>query len=163
MNELLSKDRVPYTMKVLSDAKSHTMFQLIASSSLGGLRTMDLNRDLQITLKQFYKRISNLVSAGLARRQGGRYFLTSYGKLIVASLDIMGKASANFEKLVAIDSMEAPNISNNMPEEERRKIVEILISNRQIKEILLLKGANLQSSTHDDKTLSQHIPRLTSS
>jgi hypothetical protein len=159
----LSKDHVPYTMKVLSDAKSLTMFQLIAASSPGGLRTMELNRNLQITLKQFYMRISNLVSAGLARRQGGRYFLTSYGKLIVASLDIMGKASANFEKLVAIDSMEAPNIANNMPAEERRKIVEILISNRQIKEILLLQGAKLQSSLHDEKTLSQHIPRLTSS
>jgi hypothetical protein len=48
----------------------------------------------------------------------------------------------------AIDSMEAPNIANNMPEEERRKIVEILISNRQIKDILLLQGANSQSSLH---------------
>jgi predicted transcriptional regulator len=150
-------------MKVLSDAKSLTMFQIIAASSPGGLRTTELNHNLQITLKQLYMRISNLVKAGLARRQGGRYFLTSYGKLIVASLDIMGKASANIEKLVAIDSMEAPNIANNMPEEERRKIVEILISNRQIKEILLLQGGNLQSSLHDDKTLSQPIPRLTSS
>ena len=87
--------------------------------------------------------------------------IRKHGKLVVASLDIMGKASANFEKLVAIDSMEAPNIANNMPAEERRKIVEILISNRQIKEILLLKEGNLQSSSHDDKTLSQYISRLT--
>jgi hypothetical protein len=159
----LFKDHVPYTMKVLSDAKSLTMFQLIASSSPGGLRTMELNRALRITLKHFYMRISNLVSAGLARLQGGRYFMTSFGKLIVASLDIMGKTSANFEKLVAIDSMETPNIANNMPEEERRRIVEILISNRQIKEILLLQGAKLQSSLHDDESISQHIPRLTSS
>jgi predicted transcriptional regulator len=150
-------------MKVLSDAKSLTMFQIIAASSPGGLRTTELNRDLQITLKQFYMRISNLVKAGLARRQGSRYFLTSYGKLIVASLDIMDKASANFEKLVAIDSMEASNIANNMPVEERRKIIEILISNRQIKEILLLQRENLQSSLHDDKTLAQHIQRPTPS
>jgi predicted transcriptional regulator len=159
----LSKDHVPYTMKVLSDAKSLTMFQIIAASSPGGLKTTELNRDLQITLKQFYMRISNLVKAGLARRQGSRYFLTSYGKLIVASLDIMDKASATFEKLVAIDSMEASNIANNMPVEERRKIVEILISNRQIKEILLLQGGNLQSSLHDDKTLAQHMQQPTSS
>jgi predicted transcriptional regulator len=150
-------------MKVLSDAKSLIMFQTIAASSPGGLRTSELNRDLQITLKQLYMRISNLVNAGLARRQGGRYFLTSYGKLIVASLDIMDKASANFEKLVAIDSMEASNIANNMPVEERRKIIEILISNRQIKEILLLQRENLQSSLHDDKTLAQHIQRPTPS
>jgi predicted transcriptional regulator len=141
-------------MKVLSDAKSLIMFQIIAASSPGGLRTTELNRDLQITLKQLYMRISNLVNAGLARRQGGRYFLTSYGKLMVASLEIMNKASSNFEKLVAIDSMEASNIANNMPEEERRKIVEILISNQQIKEILLLQRGKSQSSLDDDRPLS---------
>jgi predicted transcriptional regulator len=149
-------------MKVLSDAKSLIMFQIIAASSPSGLRTTELNRDLQITLKQLYMRISNLVNAGLARRQGGRYFLTSYGKLIVASLDVMDKASANFEKLVAIDSMAASNIANNMPEEERRKIVEILISNQQIKEILLLQRKS-QSSLDDDRIVAQHIQRLTSS
>jgi hypothetical protein len=47
--------------------------------------------------------------------------VTSYGKLIIASLDIMDKASANSEKLVAIDSMEAPNIANIMPEEKDRR------------------------------------------
>jgi predicted transcriptional regulator len=157
----LSKDHVPYTMKVLSDAKSLIMFQIIAASPPGGLRTTELNRNLQITLKQLYMRISNLVNAGLARRQGGRYFLTSYGKLIVASLDIMDKASANFEKLVAIDSMEASNIANNMPEEERRKIVEILISSQQIKEILLLQRGKSQSSLDDDRIVAQHIQQLT--
>jgi hypothetical protein len=49
-----------------------------------------------------------------------------------------------------------------MPEEERRKIVEILISNRQIKEILLLQGGTLQSSLHEN-TQSQQMQRLRSS
>jgi predicted transcriptional regulator len=150
-------------MKVLSDTNSLAMFQIIAASSPGGLRTTQLNGDLQITLKQFYVRISKLVNAGLARRQGGRYFLTSYGKLILASLDIMDKASSYFEKLVAIDSMEATNIANNMPEEERRKIVEILISNRQIKDILLLRGGDLQSGLRDHDTQSEQVQRLRSS
>jgi predicted transcriptional regulator len=163
LERILPKDHVPYTMKVLSDAKSLIMFQIIAASSPGGLRTTELNRDLRITLKQLYMRISSLVNAGLARRQGGRYFLTSYGKLMVASLEIMNKASSNFEKLVAIDSMEASNIANNMPEEERRKIVEILISNQQIKEILLLQRGKSQSSLDDDRIVAQHIQRLTSS
>lgn len=159
----MSEDHVPYTMKVLSEAKSLIMFQIIAASSPGGLSTTELNRDLQITIKQLYMRISNLVNAGLARRQDGRYSLTSYGKLIVASLDIMNKASANFEKLVAIDSMEASNIANNMPEEERRKIVEILISNQQIQEILLLQRKKSQSSLDDDRIVAQHTQQLPSS
>jgi hypothetical protein len=62
----------------------------------------------------------------------------------------MKKASACFEKLVAIDSMQASNIANNMPDEERRKIVEILISNQQIKETLLLQRGKSESNLDDD-------------
>lgn len=102
--------------------------------------------------------MSYLVRAGLVLRKTGRYFLTSYGKVILTSLDIMNNASANFQKLVAIDSMERSIIANNMPEEERRKIVEILISNQQIKEILFLQGGTLRSNMYDN-TLAQHIQR----
>lgn len=150
-------------MKVLSDTKSLLLFQTIAACPPNGLRTSELNRDLQLTLKQLYMRMSYLVRAGLVLRKTGRYCLTSYGKVILTSLDIMNNASANFQKLVAIDSMERSIIANNMPEEERRKIVEILISNQQIKEILLLRRGKSQSSLNDDRIVEQHIQRLSSS
>ena len=73
------------------------------------------------------------MSAGLVRKQSGRYSLTSYGRVIQMSLDIMNKASFNYHKLLAIDTIEASSISNAMPEEERKKIVQVLIQNSQIK------------------------------
>jgi predicted transcriptional regulator len=137
-------------MKALSDTKSLILFQTIAASSPGGLRTSELNYNLQLPLKQLYTRISLLAKAGLVRRQDGRYYLTSYGKVIRASLDVMNNASVNYQKLVAIDKIKASDVANNMPEEERRKIVEILISNRQIKEVLLQEGM-LRSDLDDTK------------
>lgn len=124
-------------MKALSDAKSLILFQTIAASSPEGLRTSKLNDNLQISPKQLYTRISSLMIAVLVSRQGGRHLLTSYGEVILSSLDIMNEASAYYQKLVAIDIIEGSDIANNMPEEERREVVEILISNQQIRNVLL--------------------------
>jgi predicted transcriptional regulator len=79
---------------------------MIAAFSHHGLRTSELNLELELTSKQLYMRISYLRKAGLVRRQSGRYFLSSYGKVIRAYLDIMNDPSTNYEKLAAVDSIE---------------------------------------------------------
>jgi hypothetical protein len=156
VNDVSSTDLVPLTMKTLSDAKSLILFQTIAASSLTGLRTSELNYNLQLPLKQLYTRILSLAKTGLVRRQDGRYFLTSYGKVIRTSLDIMNKASVNYHKLAAIDTIEVSGSADNMPEEERRKIIEILIPSQRIKEVLL-QGPTIESNLHDSKVPLQQI------
>ncbi len=70
----------------------------------------------------------------------------------------MNKASFNYHKLVAIDAIETLNVNNNaMPEEERKKIVQVLIQNRQIKDILL-NGSNMQPDAANNETEVQCIP-----
>lgn len=149
-------------MKALADVKSLILFETISVSSPPGLRSNDLNRNLRLTSKQLYSRVSSLVRAGLVRKQSGRYSLTSYGRVIQISLDIMNKASFNYHKLLAIDTIEASSISNAMPEEERKKIVQVLIQNRQIKDILL-NGSNMQSDGAENETKSQSMSNLISS
>ena len=124
-------------MKALSDVKSLVLFETVAASSPSGLRSDELNRNLRLTPKQLYSRISPLTNAGLVKKQSGRYFLTSYGRIIRSSLDIMNKASLYYTKLVAIDAIEASNINNTFPEEERKNIVQILVQNKQVRDILL--------------------------
>jgi hypothetical protein len=153
VNKDLSADKVPHTMKALSDVKSIILFQTIAASSPDGLRTSELNSGLRLPLKQFYTRMTALVNAGLVRRHDGRYSSTSYGKVIHVSLNLMDIASANYQKLVAIDTIGASNIANNMPEGERRKIVKILISNQQIRDVLL-QGETLESSPNETNARS---------
>ena len=72
-------------------------------------------------------------------------------------MDIMNKASFNYHKLVAIDTIEESNVNNGMPEEERKKIVQVLIQNRQIKDILL-NGSNMQPDAANNETKVQCIP-----
>ncbi|MGI8832501.1 MAG: hypothetical protein ACR2IS_07680, partial [Nitrososphaeraceae archaeon] len=73
----------------------------------------------------------------------------------------MNKASFNYHKLLAIDTIEASSISNAMSEEERKKIVQVLIQNRQIK-VILLNGSKMQSDTTENKTKVQSMPDLVS-
>ena len=74
----------------------------------------------------------------------------------------MNKASFNYHKLVAIDTIGVLNIANAIPEEESKKIVQVLIQNRQIKDILL-NGNNMQPNTADNETKVQSMPSLVSS
>lgn len=147
-------------MKALSDVKSLFLFETVAASSPSGLRSDDLNRNLRLTPKKLYSRISSLVNAGLVKKQSGRYFLTSYGRIIRSSLDIMNKASLYYTKLVAIDAIEASNINNNtFPEEERKNIVQILVQNKQVRDVLL-KGDIKRTIAEDNESQGQSIPEF---
>ena len=62
------------TLKAISDDKSLVLFNTIALAS--GDSTI-LIRRLNLTRKQYYSRIFDLINAGLVRRINGKYFVTS--------------------------------------------------------------------------------------
>jgi DNA-binding HxlR family transcriptional regulator len=156
----LVEDHVPNAMKALSDVRSLVIFETVAGSYPSGFRSNDLNQNLRLTSKQLYSRISSLVNAGLVKKRSGRYFLTSYGRVIRASLNIMNKASLNYHKLVAIDAIEASNVNNTFPEEERKNIVQVLIQNKQVRDILL-NGDILRNTTADYESHEESVPNVT--
>jgi DNA-binding HxlR family transcriptional regulator len=147
-------------MKALSDVRSLVLFETVAASYPPGFRSNDLNQNLRLTSKQLYSRISSLVNAGLVKKRSGRYFLTSYGRIIRASLNIMNKASLNYHKLVAIDAIEASNVNNTFPEEERKNIVQVLIQNKQVRDILL-NGDILRNTAVDNESHEESVPNVT--
>jgi DNA-binding HxlR family transcriptional regulator len=121
-------------IKLISDDKSLLIFCTIYLAT--GDSSETIRAELKLTRKQYYSRISRLIKAGLVKRQKGKYFLTAFGKVIYDSQKLLGTAVKNYWKLKAIDSLGVAN-DNNMPKEERKRIIEELIGNRQIKDILL--------------------------
>ena len=119
-------------IKLISDDKSLLIFCTIFLAS--GDSSETIRAELKLTRKQYYSRISRLIKAGLVKRQKGKYFLTAFGKVIYDSQKLLGTAVKNYWKLKAIDSL---GVANDMPKEERKRIIEELIGNRQIKDILL--------------------------
>jgi predicted transcriptional regulator len=124
-------------IKLISDDKSLLIFNTIFVAS--GDSSDILINQLKLTRKQYYSRITRLVKAGLVKRHKGRYFLTSFGTVIYDAQRLLGNAVKNYWKLKALDSLGGAD-NDTIPEDERNKIIDQMITNRQIKEILLSKS-----------------------
>jgi predicted transcriptional regulator len=122
-------------IKLISDDKSLLILNTIFVAS--GDSSDILIKQLKLTRKQYYSRITRLVKGGLVKRQKGRYFLTSVGMVIYGAQRLLGNAVKDYWKLKAIDSFGVANKIDSMPKEERNKIIDQMINNRQIKEILV--------------------------
>ena len=117
-------------LSAISDDKSLVLFNTIAIAS--GDSTILISR-LNLTRKQYYSRMFDLINAGLVRRTNGKYFVTSFGKVVYKAQELIGMAVRYSSKLKAIDSIESPKF----PAAELSKIIDTLISNSEIKEILV--------------------------
>ena len=133
-------------LRALSDDKSLDLFKIIASTHAadaiypidngGGLiNTQLLISKVKLTRKQYYSRISTLIYSGLVKRSNGKYLLTSLGKVAYSVNALIDQAIHDHWKLKAIDALETKS-SSGIPDEEREKIIDMLIDNYELKEIL---------------------------
>jgi hypothetical protein len=139
--------------KKISDDKSLTLFNSIAVFS-NGAKYIPL-KEMDLTPKQYYSRVSGLLNAGLIKRHKGKYSVTLLGKVIYETQMTIGKALTYYWKLKAIESIE---ISTNvrLPKEELTQLIDALIDNHSIKDILLKEPL---SHTLEDYQRHQLHPR----
>jgi predicted transcriptional regulator len=124
-------------LDAISDDRSLLLFNTIA---LSNSESSDiLASKLNLTRKQYYSRMSELVKANLVNRRNGKYFLTSLGKIVYDAQTTIRKAIGNYWKLKAIDELELEG-DGGMPKEEYNKIVDSLIDNDKIKEGLKIEA-----------------------
>jgi hypothetical protein len=122
----------------ISDEKSLDLFKNIVMTKTGD--TNILKKNLRLTRKQYYSRMSRMTKVGLIKRVKGKYILTSLGKVVYEAESMIENALNDYWKLKAIDSiLEKENSINTelVPTKERNKILDSLIDNQKIKEILL--------------------------
>ena len=122
-------------LSAISDDKSLVFFNTVALASVDS--SILISR-LNLTRKQYYSRMFDLINAGLVRRINGKYFVTSFGKVVYKAQELIGMALQYSSKLKAIDSVESPQF----PAAELSKIIDTLISNSEIKEILVSRQRN---------------------
>jgi predicted transcriptional regulator len=117
----------------ISDNQSLELFRLIAVTN-GTSET--LRTKINLTRKQYYSRLSRMTKAGIVKRKNGRHSLTAFGKVVYDAQTTIEKAVNSYWKLKAIDSLE---MSEDLPNEERLKLIDNLLDNKDIKEILCNK------------------------
>jgi predicted transcriptional regulator len=122
-------------LDAISDDRSLLLFNAIA---LSNSETSDiLISRLNLSRKQFYTRISSLIKVGLIKRENSKHFLTSLGKVVFKTETMIEGALKDYWKLKAIDSLETSINTNELPDVEHKRIVEVLIGSQEIREIIL--------------------------
>ena len=116
-------------LKTISDTESLELFRIVALTKPADI----LISKTKLTRKQYYSRTSSLRNAGLIKRKNGKYILTAFGKIIYHALVRMENAVSNYWKFKVIDSLE---MSKDLTAGERKKIIDSLIDNQEIKAIL---------------------------
>jgi predicted transcriptional regulator len=117
-------------LRSISDDEALALFRLIANTNGD---TESLRSKTKLTRKQYYSRMSRMTKSGLVKRKNGKHSLTAFGKVVYDAQATIENAINNYWKLKAVDSIE---ISDELPKEERKKLLESLIDNQQIREIL---------------------------
>ena len=121
--------------KKISDDKSLTLFNSIAVSK--GDKYIPL-KEMNLTTKQYYSRVSGLLNAGLIKRHKGKYSLTLLGKVVYDTQMTIGKALTYYWKLKAIESIEmSASSSSGLPKGDLAQLVDTLIDNHIVKDILM--------------------------
>jgi hypothetical protein len=143
-------------LKKISDDKALTLFNSIAVSN--GDKYIPL-KELNLTTKQYYSRVSGLLNAGLIRRHKGKYLLTLLGKVVYDCQLTIGKALTYHWKLKAIESIEmSASVKSGIPDGELAKLIDTLIDNHQIKDILM--KSMCVPCTESRSTVSKKIPPI---
>ena len=117
-------------LAAISDKQSLDLFRYIADTNGD---SDALRAKINLTRKQYYSRLSRMTKVGLVKRKNGKHFLTAFGKVVYDAQKTIEKAVDIFWKLKAIDSLE---LSGELPQEERAKLIDNLLDNKEIKQIL---------------------------
>ena len=120
-------------LKKMSDDRALTIFNSIAVSN----GHIDIRlREMNLSTKQYYSRLSGLMNAGLIRRDNGKYSLTLVGKIVYDAYLKIGKALSYYWKLKAIESIER-SPGGAPSKEELMQLINALIDNHFIKDFLI--------------------------
>jgi predicted transcriptional regulator len=128
----------PTVTETLEALSSESTFKIIKtlSSSFNMHDSLTLMEELKLSKKQFYVAISQLSNQGIVKRTNGHYELTSFGKLILNSLNLVEDAIKIYSKTKAIDAIETAQKSTKG---EILELVNILIDSDRVKEIIKLR------------------------
>jgi CheY-like chemotaxis protein len=137
-------------LSAIADAKSLLIFKCIASKDVD---SNVLLRRTNLTVKQYYSRISALVDAGLVQKKHKRYSLTSLGKVVYELQVVTQGALDNHWILKAIDSMD------DVPKEERESAMINLIKDPELRKWLTKKDSQLHNGPKLFETIKQNEVR----
>ena len=123
-------------LSIISNAKALSIFKAVALAENDC--SSILITKLKLTRRQYYSNMERLTEVHIVRRTNGKYSLTSFGKVIFSMLLKIETTIKFHWKFKAIDTVMMASAGNNeLPIEERDRIIDSLIDNQEIKDMLV--------------------------
>jgi hypothetical protein len=132
---------ISFILKKISDDKALTLLNNIALTKDNSQVPL---REMNLSAKQYYSRISGLISAGLIKKKQSQYCLTALGKVVYDAHTVIGKALSYYWKMKAIESIQL-SASQEFPIEDMQMLIKSLIDNHQVRDILLKSLSNAEA------------------
>lgn len=134
-------------LKAISDEKALLLFNNIVVSDNNNDRFISL-KEINLSPKQYYSRLSGFLKAGLIKRHKGKYIPTLLGKVVYDSQILIEVALSHYWKLKVIEQIESSD--SNLPTEEVIRLINALIDNHRIKDVIM-KPADIASDEAKSK------------
>lgn len=134
-------------LKAISDEKALLLFNNIVVSDNNNDRFISL-KEINLSPKQYYSRLSGFLKAGLIKRHKGKYIPTLLGKVVYDSQILIEVALSHYWKLKVIEQIESSD--SNLPTEEVIRLINALIDNHRIKDVIM-KPADVASDEAKSK------------
>ena len=125
---------IPSLLKMISDDMALRLFNKIVVSDNDHDRFISL-KEINLTSKQYYSRLSGILKAGLIKRHKGRYIPTLLRRVVYDSQMVIEEAISHYWKLKVIDQIEMSD--SDLPTEGITRLIDALIDNHRIKDVLM--------------------------
>ena len=90
--------------------------------------TLSLSK-IGLTRKQFYTKLNELITRGIIKREKGKYYLTTFGKIVYdLTCEYMRKLDSVIEDCWKFKALDLLDISDEFTNDEKRKIMEQLFN-----------------------------------
>jgi hypothetical protein len=145
----LKGESIPSVTSVLRKISDEKTLVLLKNIKISDGKNHIPIKDMQLTTKQYYSRISGLMDVGLIKRNRGRYFLTAFGKVVYEAHMTIHRSLLYYWKLKAIDSIQTTDIS----EQDFSTLVDTLIDNYQLKDIFMKSPSSFKQGFEEQHSV----------
>ena len=130
---MTNKANSPSPLDVLKAISDHLCMNILMAIFNKVTDPDDHMQILNISYREYYSRSYRLARLGLIRRRNGEIIFTSFGLVVYHAQLKIANAFSYFLELTMIDAMKS---HSGMPEEEQKKIIDIMIKDCELKKLV---------------------------
>ena len=124
MDQCITNIREEILKMVTNENTLKILNQIIDNNNYKDGNTLSLSK-IGLTRKQFYTRLNELITRGIIKREKGKYYLTTFGKIVYdLTFEYMRKLDSVIEDCWKFKALDLLDISDEFTNDEKRKMME---------------------------------------